>query len=115
MKTPDKYKKSGQVAGAGALISLVVTVGVAILVLVLVGALGGQTYNLVEPDIDAINDTAIQANIKNGIGGGFEALEQTGSYMPLVVLAFIILIVLSLILGGLGGMAMNGGGRGSAL
>ena len=87
----DKYKKTGQVNGGSALIGLIVTVGVGILILVLVGALGGQTFQLVESDIDAITNTTVKDHVKNGIIGGFEALEQTGDYMPLVVLAFIIL------------------------
>ena len=44
---------------------------------------------------------------------GFDALEQTGSYMPIIVLAVIIALVLSLVLG-FSGM-VGGYGGGSAL
>lgn len=107
------YEKKGQVAAVGAIITLIVGVGVAVLVLIFVGALGGQTYQLVEPDIDAITNTTIQGKIKDSILSGFTALQQTGSYLPIVVLAVIIFIVLTLVLGftQFGGQA----GGGSAL
>lgn len=108
------YEKKGQLGGAvGAIVSLIVGVGVATLVLIFVGTLGGQTYNLVEADIDNISDATIKASVKGGITSGFEALEQTGDYLPIVVLAVVIALVLALVLSftSFGGM----GGRGSAL
>ena len=94
------YEKEGNAYGAvGAVIMLVSGIGVAVLVLIFVGTLGGQTYNLVEDDIDNISDATIKAHVKSGITSGFEALEQTGSYMPIIVLAVIIALVLSLVLG----------------
>lgn len=111
----EAFEVSGQAQGAvGAIITLVVGIAVAVLILIFVGALGGQTYNLVEPDITAINNTTIKSSVLNSIGSGFTALEQTGDYMPIIVLAVIISIVLALVLGFTafgGGM----GGRGSAL
>lgn len=96
----EEYRKSGQMGGAvGAVIALITGVGVAVLVLIFVGALGGQTYNLVEADIDAINDTTIRTHVKNGITSGFSALEQTGDYLPIIVLAVVIALVLTLVLG----------------
>ena len=54
MKT---YHKKGQALGAvSAIITLVIGVTVATLVMILGGALAGQTYNLVESDIDAIGN-----------------------------------------------------------
>ena len=41
----------------------------------------------------------IQANVKNSILSGFEALEQTGNYTPLIVLAVVISLILALVLG----------------
>jgi hypothetical protein len=108
------YKKKGQMNGAvAATIQLITGVGVAVLVLIFVGALGGQTYNLVEPDIDAISNDTIKTAVKDGIVSGFTALKQTGSYLPIIVLATVIALVLFLVLGmsGVGG----GGYRGSAL
>ena len=110
------YEAKGQATGAvGAIITLIVGVGVSVLILIFVGALGGQTYDLVEDDIDAIGNETIRTSVKNSIVSGFEALEKTGDYLPIIVLAVIISIVLMLILGftALGGMAT--GGRGTAL
>lgn len=114
-QTFEPFEVSGQAQGAvGAIITLVVGVAVATLILIFVGALGGQTYNLVEPDINSINNTTIQNSVKNSIGSGFEALEQTGDYMPIIVLAVIISVVLALVLG-FTAFGQGGGGRGSAL
>ena len=101
------YKKAGQTQGAvGAVISLIVGVGVAVLVLIFVGVLGGQAYELSEDDIDDITNTTIKTHIKNSIISGFEALEDTGDYLPLIVLGIIIFLVLGLVLG----MTALGGG-----
>jgi CHASE3 domain sensor protein len=111
----ESFEVQGQAQGAvGAIITLVVGVAVATLILIFVGALGGQTYNLVEPDINSINNTTIQNSVKNSMASGFTALEQTGDYMPIIVLAVIISVVLALVLGF---TAFGGGnaGRGSAL
>ena len=163
------YEEQGQITGSiNSMILLVTGIGVSVLVLIFVGALGGQTYNLVESDIESLvvsvtdqgftplnstavfvyddiiegtlsvenlsnsvaltnfvidydigtftltnntfNDTLlnatfsagdpeIKASILGGIIGGFNALEQTGNYLPLIVLAIIITLVLALILG----------------
>jgi len=117
MKTETKelYKKEGQMLGAvQAVIALIAGVGVSVLVLIFVGALGGQTYNLVEPKIDNISDAEIKADIKSGIKSGFSALKQTGDYLPIIVLAIVIALVLALVLG-MTGVASGQGGRGSAL
>lgn len=108
------FEVEGAVDGAvGAVIMLIVGVGVSVLVLIFVGALGGQTYELVEDDIDAITNTTVQAHVKNSIISGFAALEQTGNYLPIIVLAIVISLVMMLVLGftAFGGA----GGRGSAL
>ena len=106
------YEKKGQVGGAvGSIISLIVGVGVSVLVLIFVGALGGQTYNLVEADIDNISDADIKTSVKTGIKSGFTALERTGGYLPIIVLAVVISLVLVLILGmtAVAGGGMRGG------
>lgn len=115
MEQDQLYKRKGQAAGAvGAIITLIVGVGVAVLVMIFVGSLGGQTYDLVEEDIDAITNTSIKNSVKNGILSGFEALEQTGDYLPIIVLAVVISLVLVLVLG-FTSFGNLGGGRGSAL
>lgn len=110
------YEKKGQMTGGaiGAIIMLIVGVGVSVLVLIFVGALGGQTYELVEPDIDAITNTTVREHVRDSIISGFEALETTGDYLPIIVLAVVIAVVLTLVLGF---TAFSGGfgGRGSAL
>jgi len=111
------YEQDGYVQeSVAAIIILIVGVGVGVLVLIFVGALGGQTYNLVEPDISAISDASIQANITDAIKSSFVALKQTGSYMPILVLAVIITVILGLIIGLTGGLGAGmmggyGGGR----
>ena len=65
-------------------------------------------------DIDNISDATIKGHVKSGITSGFNALEQTGNYLPIIVLAVVISLVLTLVLGFTafgGGM----GGRGMAL
>ena len=109
----DKYEKKGQAGGAvGSVITLIVGVGVSVLVLIFVGSLGGQTWQLVEADVDAITNTTIRNHVREGVVSGFDALEQTGSYLPIIVLAVVISLVLVLVLsfGGIGGR-----GGGSAL
>jgi hypothetical protein len=109
------FNKKGQAGYASSqMIVLIVGVGVAILVLIFVSVLGGQTYQLSEAKIDAITNTTVRDAVKASAVNGFDALEQTSSYMPLVVLAAIIGLVLTIVLGftQFGG---GSGGRGSAL
>lgn len=99
-KTSLIYKKKGAVQEqTGAVILLIMGVGVATLVLIFVGVLGGQVYSQVEADINAINDTTIQGYVKESITSGFKALKVTGGYLPIVVLAVIIFVVLGLVMG----------------
>jgi len=81
--------------------------GVATLVLIFVGVLGGQTYNLTEDDIESINDSEVKSHVQEGIKSGFQSIEQTGNYLPIIVLAIVITIVLSLVIGM---TALTGGG-----
>lgn len=188
-KPKTQYTKKGQLADAavGNIVTLIVGVGVAVLVLIFVGSLGGQTYQLVEDDIEEIaenlitdeqvtvlNQTTVQLNhnfiqegtltltngsvagpdvglgnftidyddgsltllatgdglnntllfanytwgsvdvrnaVQEGIVSGFEGLEQTGDYLPIIVLAVVIALVLSLVLGftAFGNRGLSGG------
>jgi small-conductance mechanosensitive channel len=110
------YHKKGQTQGAvGAVIGLIIGIGVSVLVLIFVGVLAGQAYNIAEDDLDNISNAVIRAHIDGAIISGFEALEDTGSYLPLIVLGIVIFLVLSLVLG-ISALAQGGGGfRGSAL
>lgn len=97
------------------IVGLIIAVVVAVLVLIFGGALGGQTYTIVEPDLDSITDEEIKNSTKTAIKSGFTALEQTGKYLPLVVLSVVIAIVLSMVIG-FGMIGGTGGyGGGSAL
>jgi len=110
------YRKEGQVAeSVGAIVTLIIGVGVAVLILIFVGVLGGQTYNLTEGDLDAITNDTVRNSVKNSIISGFEALETTGSYLPIIVLAVIIAIVLALVIGFTAFGGSGGVGGGSAL
>ncbi len=105
-----KYKKKGQVMATGGIIGLIVVVAVATLMLIFTGVLSGQAYSLTESDIDAISNDTIKSYIKNAIASSFQAQQTTGQYLPLIVLAFVISIVMVLILG----FASIGGGTGGA-
>jgi len=171
----------------GAIIFLIVGIGVGVIGLIMISSIGGQTYNLIEPDINTVsyrvdlnesftarNDTWVQLDhypmysgaqvlngtsftdnttnfninvttgnlilisenaslngttcycvygyynytirddIKASIRSSFTALKQTGSYMPLIVLAVIIVIILGIIIGIVGGSGDKFiGGQGS--
>lgn len=105
------YKKKGQMGGnVDTVIGLIVGVGVASLVLIFVGSLGGQTYNLVESDITSISNDNIQVDVKEAIQSGFEAMKTSGQYLPIIVLAVVIFIVLGLVVNMGGGNRGYGGG-----
>lgn len=107
------YMKKGQVANAaiGSIIALVVGVGIVTIVIIFIGVLGGQTYTLAQSNLDTITNQEIGTAINNSILSGFTTLETTSSYVPLIVLAVIIFIVLTLVLGftSFGGGGMSGG------
>ena len=117
------YNKEGFVSSSGSVIQLVVGVGVAALVLIFIGTMAGQTYTLVEPDITKLADANVSlggrgmdinigTSVKSGIVSSFKAIETTGKYLPLIVLAIVISIILSLVVNMGSGADM---GRGGAL
>jgi hypothetical protein len=59
-------------------------------------------------------DPTMEASIKNSITQGFGALEDTGTYLPLIVLGIVIFIILGLVLG-MTAFGGGNGGMGSAL
>ena len=96
-----KYTKKGYVQeSVAAIIFLIVGVGICALVLIFVGVLGGQTYQQSQSQLLAINSSnpAIYGNVTQAIKQSFVALNTTGSYLPIIVLAVIIFIVLGLIM-----------------
>lgn len=115
MEPKEVFEVEGNIQqNVAGIIMLIVGVGVSALVLIFVGTLGGQTYNLVEPKIDAITNSQIKQYTKEGIISAFQALSTTGTYLPIIVLAFVIFIILGLILSMTGGAGQYGMG-GSAL
>ncbi len=191
IKEQKLYSKKGQVTNVvGSIIALVIGIGVATLVMVFIGVLGGSVYQQVETQIDAIGNNLVTAesftvnnithhqlahnfvqegtvaiynssqefgltnwtidyddggflfssgvaqnplngstlsvnytwgvaeirtHIKGGVVAGFDALETTGTYLPIIVLAVVIFLVLALVLGFTNIGAGFGGGRGSVL
>jgi len=97
----ENFKVKGQMSGGamGAALALVVTVGIAVVIHTFIGTLSGQTYELVEADIDAIGNTTIKGYVKQGIASGFNAYAKTGQYLPLIVLAVVIGVVITVVLG----------------
>ena len=119
MKANRKFvdnKKANTAAAVMSVILLIVGFAVAGLLFTFTQVLGGQTFQLVEDDIDAITNTTIKTAIKAGIISNFEAQQQIGDYMPIIALAIIITIVIGLIIGGIASKfmapAMMGGGYG---
>jgi hypothetical protein len=104
-----KMNKKGQMGAAGGVITLIIVVGVASLVLIVVSVLSGQTYQIAEPQLTAISNLTVELKAKQAAISGFTALETVGNYMPLIVLAIVAFLVLSLILGF---QTFGGGGRG---
>lgn len=95
---------------AGAIFSVIILItgfAVAGLLYTFTQVLGGQTYQLVEDDIDSITNTSIQNAIRGGIVSTFEAQQQIGDYLPIIALAVIITIVIGLILGGIASRFMT--------
>lgn len=185
----NKKAQSQTNTAVGAVIFLVIGIGIAVMTLVMTGTLSGEVYQSTESDIDNIannvvtaeslflnnvtntafantyvqqstlvvynssgtsfglgnftidydsglirlatvdtipNGTTVLANytsgavsvrnsIKNGISSSFEAMQTTGDYMPLVVLAFIIVLILGLIVGLTSVAGVSGGRGGGAL
>ncbi len=101
------YKKDGfSEVATGGVITLIIGVGVATLILIFVSSLGGQVWQQVEGDVDTITNTTIKSYIKESVADSFLALSKTGAYMPLIVLAVVIGLVLAIVL------SLGGAGRG---
>ena len=101
-----KYESEGRVAND--MVSLILAVGISIVIYIFVGVLAGNTYQLSSTQITGITNTTIKGYLLTGIGNGFSAYSTTGSYMPLIVLAVVISLVLTAVLG-IGGMGGVGG------
>jgi len=95
----------------GAMVGLIIGVGIAVLLLIFIGVLGGQAYSLTQSNIESINDTTIQGYVKDAITSGFQSLKTVGQYMPLIVLAVVIAVILTVVLS----LGVFGGVRATAL
>lgn len=79
------YEAEGQAGNVGAIITMVVGIGVAVLVLIFVGTLGGSTFYLVEDDLATIGmDRAVTESI-TVVNGTFTALSKAPIDTGLVV------------------------------
>lgn len=108
-----RFRKKGQVgASVGAILTLIMGVGIAILVLIFTSVMSAQVYQNVESDINSISNTTIKNHVITAIQNGFEAYKTTGNYLPIIVLAVIITVVLGLVLsiGRVGAIGGAGGG-----
>lgn len=56
-------------------------------------------------------NASIQNDVNQAIISSFDSLEKTGSYVPLVILAVVIMLVLGLVMGA--GMMKSGGSKGA--
>lgn len=112
-----RYFKKGQVANQaiGSIVALVVGVGVVVMVIIFVGVLSGQTYTLSQNNLGNFTNTTMGNQVGTAVNDsflqGFTSLQVTASYVPLVVLAVIIFLVLTLVLGftNFGGQGRSGG------
>ena len=105
------YEKEGAVQeNVGAMIVLIMGVSIAVLVLIFTSVMSAQVYTQVEPDINNINNTVIKDYVQGSIESGFKAYKTTGNYLPILVLAVIIFVILGLIMSlGRAGSASYGG------
>ena len=70
------------------IVGLIVGVGVATLVLIFVGVLGGQVYNQAEADIDALSGTATNESIATSNATGY--LSSTFDNTPVVTSSVVV-------------------------
>jgi hypothetical protein len=117
------YEKEGVTGNVNGMITLFVGLGVIGIVIVFLGALGGQTYNQVAPTIDSIPDgnsavdptgNLIQGYVKSSINSGFQAQSTGAGYLPLLVGAIILIVVIGLLVS-VSSNTSGGGGSGGAL
>jgi len=53
------------------------------------------------------NDPRVKGYVKEGIASSFKSLETTSNYVPVIVLAFIIILILSMVIGSTGNSKGN--------
>lgn len=104
-------EKKGQLGGVNLILPLIMAVGVGVLLLIFTTTLSAQTYNLVEPNINNISNETVKTAVKDAIVYGFDAQKLTAQYIPIIVLASIIVIVVGLVIG-ISSMSRMGGGGG---
>ena len=108
------YQEKGAVTDiTSLLVGLALGIGIFVMVNIFMSTLSGQTYNLVEDNINNISDATIKGYIKDGIKGSFEGSKTLGEYTPLIVLSVVIFLVLILVTQFTG--SATGGAGGSVL
>lgn len=110
------YEVEGQMSGVAdgvtGVIFLIVGFSVATLISIFTGVLAGQTYQLSESKITDISNATIESKVRSGITSAFDANKQVQDFMPIVGLAFMVVIILGLVLGLLALFSGRGGGFG---
>lgn len=108
----EDYNVSGAIGGGvfEAVLGLVLIGMVATVLTVFGGVLSGQVYSTSQTQIAAITNTTIRGYVENSIGSSFQAQQQNASFQPLLFLALIMGVVITVILG-----SVRGAVGGSAL
>lgn len=109
MREQDYYEEGVVAVAIQSTVQLVVGVGAVILIMIMIGTLGGSMYNATQSNINAINDTTIKGYVTSSISSSFQALSQTATYIPIIVLASITFLVLFLVVAGSSGLVGYGG------
>lgn len=114
-ETHEVYEKEGVTQNINGMIALFVGLGVISIVIIFLGALGGQTYNQAQPQIDAITDENVKAYVKSAITSGFQAQSTGAGYLPLMVGAIILVVIIGLLVAVSANNQGGYGGGGGAL
>lgn len=109
------YEKEGVFSQVQGMTTLFVSLGIIGIVIIFLGSFGGQVYNQSAPQIAAISDANIKANVNAAIASGFQAQATAAGYLPLFVGALIFIVVLGLFVGLQQSNAGGYGGGGGAL
>lgn len=101
--------KKGNMGAMSGVVGLVIGLGLSILTLIFMATLGGATYGAAETQINAISNATVKDAVKAASVAGFGGYTTLGNFLPIVVLAGLVGVVLVLILGSFN-FAGGGGG-----
>lgn len=124
MSEHEVYEKEGNTQNINGLIALFVGLGIISIVIIFLGTLGGQTLNTVQGQINAIPDgnsqvdptgNTIKDYINSSISSGFQAQSTGAGYLPLMVGAIILVVIIGLLVAVSANRGGYSGGSGGAL